>query len=62
MDKAKNIILAFDIETRGLGGAACYVSWCAGEKARGIELSGDSELTNFFMDYVLTHEIGRAHV
>ena len=54
MDKAKNIILSFDIETRGLGGAACYVSWCAGEKAQGIELSGDSELTNFFMDYVLT--------
>ncbi len=49
----KHPIIAFDIETIGLGGQACFVSWCVDGNAYGKKLRGDKQFTQWFMDELL---------
>lgn len=46
-------VFAWDIETRGLDGEACYVSWAYDGCAFGRPVAGPVELTDWFMTEVL---------
>lgn len=49
-------IVAYDIETHGLGGEACFVSWCDEHGAHGQKLNGDDQFTLFFIDHFLNEQ------
>lgn len=51
-------VLAFDIETVGLGGDAVYCSWCDGGEPQGsiVNKVGYPDFTRLFIDTFLTHK------
>lgn len=52
-------VVAFDIETRSLGGEAIYVTWCDGGEPHGQVLKGDNALTDWFIKTILVPEFDK---